>query len=96
MRHFTSSLVMCLSFALCLYRLLFIFVDAQVPIEWYKEYDHVGYGVDGKKFMRRTAPQDSLDAFLTRMDDPNAMYGAVSPLLLFCQRVSVLDGMRLD
>ncbi len=82
-----SELVMRLSLELLLHRLRIIVLDAQVPIEWYKEYDHVGYGVDGKKFMRRTAPQDSLDAFLTRMDDPNAMYGAILLSLLLCQRV---------
>ncbi len=45
----------------------------KVPMEWYKEYDHIGYGVDGQKFMRRSTPQDALDSFLKRMDDPNAM-----------------------
>ncbi|KAI9209593.1 NUC169 domain-containing protein [Polychytrium aggregatum] len=41
-----------------------------VPIEWYEDYDHIGYDIHGQKIAR---PQqgDELDSFLAKMDDPN-------------------------
>ena len=41
-----------------------------VPMEWYKEYEHIGYDLDGKKITK--APQmDELDEFLDKMDNPD-------------------------
>ena len=42
-----------------------------VPVEWYEEYPHLGYDVDGKKIMK-PAKGDELDKFLSNMDDPAA------------------------
>jgi len=41
-----------------------------VPIQWYDDYDHLGYNLEGSK-IRKPAPGDKLDAFLSKMDDPN-------------------------
>ena len=39
-------------------------------MEWYKDYEHVGYDLDGKKIVK---PQqmDELDEFLDKMDNPD-------------------------
>jgi ribosome biogenesis protein ERB1 len=41
----------------------------RIPLEWYNDYPHIGYDLDGKKIMK-PAKGDELDAFLKRMDDP--------------------------
>ncbi|RKO83649.1 NUC169 domain-containing protein, partial [Blyttiomyces helicus] len=41
-----------------------------VPVEWYEDFPHIGYDVNGKRIMR-PAQGDELDAFLAAMDDPN-------------------------
>ena len=41
-----------------------------VPIQWYDDYEHLGYNLDGTK-IRKPKPGDKLDAFLNKMDDPN-------------------------
>lgn len=42
-----------------------------VPIEWYDDYDHIGYTLDGKRFAR--PPQrDELDALIERYDKGSA------------------------
>lgn len=41
-----------------------------VPIEWYDDFPHIGYTVDGKKIMR-PAKGDELDKFLNKMEDPD-------------------------
>lgn len=42
-----------------------------VPMEWYKDYPHIGYDVNGRKIMK-PAQGDDLDKFLSSMDDKNA------------------------
>ena len=42
-----------------------------VPLEWYDDFDHVGYDLDGQKILRGTR-KDELDALIARFDDPNA------------------------
>ncbi|KAI8825959.1 NUC169 domain-containing protein, partial [Fimicolochytrium jonesii] len=46
-----------------------------VPKEWYDEFPHVGYSIDGKPIMRGEKG-DQLDNFLSIMDDPNAWRSA--------------------
>ncbi|KAK3742734.1 hypothetical protein QZH41_018951, partial [Actinostola sp. cb2023] len=41
-----------------------------IPIEWYNDYPHIGYNLDGKKILK-PATADELDQFLSKMDDPN-------------------------
>lgn len=38
-----------------------------IPVEWYDEFPHIGYSMDGKKVMR-PAKGDDLDKFLALMD----------------------------
>ncbi|KAJ1965637.1 Ribosome biogenesis protein erb1 [Dipsacomyces acuminosporus] len=41
-----------------------------VPIEWYEDYPHIGYDIDGKRIMK-PATADELDKFLANMDNPD-------------------------
>ncbi|OMJ17706.1 Ribosome biogenesis protein BOP1, partial [Smittium culicis] len=43
-----------------------------VPIEWYSEYDHIGYDLDGKK-ISKPKTEDEMDKFLKYADDPAAL-----------------------
>jgi ribosome biogenesis protein ERB1 len=40
-----------------------------VPIEWYKDYDHIGYDLAGEQVVRK-ARADGIDRFLASQDDP--------------------------
>ncbi|KAI3632891.1 hypothetical protein MIR68_008966 [Amoeboaphelidium protococcarum] len=41
-----------------------------VPVEWYENYPHIGYSIDGKKVLK-PATKDELDNFLSKLDDPD-------------------------
>lgn len=40
----------------------------EVPLEWYKEEEHIGYDISGKK-IRKHSRKDKIDSFLARVDD---------------------------
>jgi len=40
-----------------------------VPMEWYQDYDHIGYNIFGQKLLK-SEEADRLDRFLSRSDDP--------------------------
>lgn len=40
-----------------------------VPVEWYSEYPHIGYDINGRKILK-PAKGDELEEFLASMDDP--------------------------
>jgi len=40
-----------------------------IPVNWYDEYDHIGYDLDGKK-IRKPKRGDELEQFLSRMENP--------------------------
>ncbi|KAJ1679535.1 Ribosome biogenesis protein erb1 [Spiromyces aspiralis] len=42
-----------------------------VPIEWYADYPHIGYDIDGKKVLKPLT-KDELDKFLSNADDPDS------------------------
>lgn len=42
-------------------------------MEWYNDFPHIGYNLDGNKVMR-PAQGDELDQFLERMDNPDFWY----------------------
>lgn len=42
-----------------------------VPMEWYKDYPHIGYNLDGKKIFKPIRNKDELDEFLDKMDNPD-------------------------
>ncbi|KAL1917638.1 uncharacterized protein VTP21DRAFT_4031 [Calcarisporiella thermophila] len=42
-----------------------------IPMEWYDDYPHIGYDINGKKVMR-PAKGDELEKFLANMDDPDS------------------------
>jgi len=41
-----------------------------IPLNWYDEYPHIGYDLDGRKLIKPKTG-DNLDQFLKRMEDPN-------------------------
>ncbi|RIA98117.1 ribosome biogenesis protein [Glomus cerebriforme] len=59
-----------------------------VPMEWYEDYPHIGYDVDGKKIMK-PAKGDELDKFLENMEDPDSWISAKDNLLQ--QNVKLTD-----
>jgi len=40
-----------------------------IPVNWYDEYDHIGYDLDGSK-IRKPKRGDELEKFLSRMENP--------------------------
>ena len=42
-----------------------------VPIEWYDDYEHVGYDLSGKKILKTGMKKGEIDNFLERMEDPD-------------------------
>jgi hypothetical protein len=41
-----------------------------VPLEWYKDYEHIGYDLTGQKIVKKTG-KDGIDRFLASQDDPH-------------------------
>ncbi|EFC50690.1 ribosome biogenesis protein bop1 [Naegleria gruberi] len=41
-----------------------------VPLEWYEEYDHIGYDRSGNKILKKKQ-KDALDNLIAKHDDPN-------------------------
>lgn len=41
-----------------------------IPMEWYRDYPHIGYDVEGRKLIK-PKKGDELDEFLQRMDNPD-------------------------
>jgi len=50
-----------------------------IPTNWYNEYDHIGYDLDGKK-IRKPKRGDELDAFLNKMENPEHGVTVEDPL----------------
>lgn len=42
-----------------------------IPMEWYKDFPHIGYDLDGKKIYKPIRNKDELDEFLDKMDNPD-------------------------
>ncbi|XP_039702014.1 ribosome biogenesis protein BOP1 [Pteropus medius] len=42
-----------------------------VPLEWYADFPHVGYDLDGKRIYKPVRTRDELDQFLDKMEDPD-------------------------
>ncbi|PRP75644.1 ribosome biogenesis protein bop1-like [Planoprotostelium fungivorum] len=43
----------------------------QIPMEYYKDYDHIGYNLEGKKIGKPEETKDSIDKFLDMTDNPD-------------------------
>uniref|UniRef100_A0A8C3MJE4 Ribosome biogenesis protein BOP1 n=1 Tax=Geospiza parvula TaxID=87175 RepID=A0A8C3MJE4_GEOPR len=41
-----------------------------IPMEWYQDFPHVGYDLDGKKIYKPLRSKDELDLFLEKMENP--------------------------
>lgn len=42
------------------------------PLEWYEEYNHIGYDLSGKKIVKKDK-RDTLDELIRRVDEPNKL-----------------------
>ncbi|XP_061110083.1 ribosome biogenesis protein bop1 [Conger conger] len=42
-----------------------------IPMEWYNDYPHIGYDLDGKKIFKPIRNKDELDEFLDKMENPD-------------------------
>ncbi|XP_062987318.1 ribosome biogenesis protein BOP1 [Elgaria multicarinata webbii] len=42
-----------------------------IPMEWYQDFPHIGYDLDGKKIFRPIRTKDELDKFLEKMESPD-------------------------
>lgn len=42
-----------------------------IPMEWYKDFPHIGYDLDGKKIYKPIRNKDELDDFLDKMENPD-------------------------
>ncbi|KAG2465111.1 BOP1 protein, partial [Polypterus senegalus] len=42
-----------------------------IPMEWYKDYPHIGYDLNGKKIFKPIRNKDELDEFLDKMENPD-------------------------
>ncbi|XP_038283381.1 ribosome biogenesis protein BOP1 isoform X4 [Canis lupus familiaris] len=42
-----------------------------VPLEWYDNFPHVGYDLDGRRIYKPLRTRDELDQFLDKMDNPD-------------------------
>nr|XP_028591773.1 ribosome biogenesis protein BOP1 [Podarcis muralis] len=42
-----------------------------IPMEWYQDFPHIGYDLDGKKIYRPIRTKDELDKFLEKMESPD-------------------------
>lgn len=43
-----------------------------IPYQWYDEYQHIGYDLDGQKIVKPES-KDKIDEFMKKIDDPNFM-----------------------
>ncbi|KAH0617325.1 hypothetical protein JD844_015374 [Phrynosoma platyrhinos] len=41
-----------------------------IPMEWYQDFPHIGYDLDGKKIYKPIRTKDELDKFLEKMENP--------------------------
>lgn len=71
-----SSMIFLLTFVVLIFLFNYILscqVDPRntvgdVPLKWYKEEEHIGYDLAGKKIKKKER-QDKLDSFLASVDD---------------------------
>ncbi|KAM3929037.1 ribosome biogenesis protein BOP1 [Leptodactylus fuscus] len=42
-----------------------------IPMEWYKDFPHIGYDLDGKKIFKPLRTKDQLEEFLDKMENPD-------------------------
>ncbi|KAM7373765.1 hypothetical protein PAMP_008592 [Pampus punctatissimus] len=42
-----------------------------IPMEWYRDFPHIGFDLDGKKIYKPIRNKDELDDFLDKMDNPD-------------------------
>ncbi|CAK5058271.1 unnamed protein product [Meloidogyne enterolobii] len=65
-----------------------------IPIQWYDEYGHVGYNLDGEKINKaagKEQPKGQIDAFLEREEDPDYWFFLILFLKLNIFRRRVFD-----
>lgn len=43
----------------------------KIPMQWYEDFEHIGYDLEGKPISKPIRNQDELDKFLEKMENPN-------------------------
>lgn len=59
-----------------------------MPIQWYEDYDHIGYDLKGNKITKPEGAQKKgeIDEFLDKVDDPNYWYVIFEHVLCIFRR----------
>ena len=52
----------------------------KVPLQWYSEYPHIGYNLEGEKILKKER-KDQIQEFLDRSDDPNYWHAIFNHLI---------------
>mmetsp|Transcript_25522 Transcript_25522/g.71519 ORF Transcript_25522/g.71519 Transcript_25522/m.71519 type:complete len:641 (+) Transcript_25522:1-1923(+) len=47
-------------------------------MEWYRDYDHIGYNLKGEKILKSQETRDALEKFLEREENPSAFWRTVT------------------
>jgi len=42
-----------------------------IPMEWYQDFPHIGYDLEGKRIYKPIRNKDELDKFLEKMENPD-------------------------
>lgn len=42
-----------------------------IPMEWYQDFPHIGYDLEGKRIYKPIRSKDELDMFLEKMENPD-------------------------
>ena len=62
-----------------------------VPLEWYKDEEHIGYDLSGKKITKKER-KDKLDSFLESADDSKNWWVYSSKLVIFSFSSNLFNG----
>eukprot|EP00116_Pleurobrachia_bachei_P000716 sb/3460978/ len=70
-----------------------------IPMEWYDDYDHIGYDIHGGKVGKSSKQGDQLDKLLDRMDNPDFWRTVRNPvegeeIVLKDDDVSLIDRLK--
>lgn len=60
-----------------------------IPLEWYKDEEHIGYDIAGKK-LKKKERQDKLDAFLASADDSKNWSVLFDTIILPCYQTQII------
>lgn len=73
---FFDSLYKCISSYMCIWFFVKRILNTigNVPLEWYDDFDHIGYDLEGNKITKPKSSTDKIDEFVYKNEDPTAWY----------------------